>query len=172
MRTAITLTLAGVMLVTASACSRRAPQELPPAPVDTNVGLGDGSSGSMGTTVVPGSQADFVASIAADRVFFDTDAFNIDATDRATLDSQATWLRRYPNVRVLVEGHADERGTRDYNVALGQRRAEAARNYLISIGIAANRIDVISYGKERPEAIGSDEQAWAQNRRAVTVTVQ
>lgn len=171
MRNAITLSLAAALLVTASACSRRAPQELPPAPVDDNGGMGN-QDGGVGTAVVPGSQADFVASVAADRVFFDTDAFNIDATDRATLDSQATWLRRYPNVRVLIEGHADERGTRDYNLALGQRRAEAARNYLVSIGIAANRIDVISYGKERPEAIGSDEQSWAQNRRAVTVTIQ
>jgi peptidoglycan-associated lipoprotein len=171
MRTAMTITLAAALLATVGACSRRAPQELPPAPVDENAGAGDLNGGGAGA-VIPGSQADFVASISADRVFFDTDAYNIDATDRATLDSQATWLRRYPNVRVLVEGHADERGTRDYNLALGQRRAEAARNYLVSIGIPANRVDVISYGKERPEAIGSDEQSWAQNRRAVTVTIQ
>lgn len=172
MRTAMTITLAAALLATASACSRRAPQELPPAPVDENAGNNGTTDGGVGTAVIPGSQADFVASIAADRVFFDTDAYNIDGTDRATLDSQAVWLRRYPNVRVLIEGHADERGTRDYNLALGQRRAEAARNYLISIGIPANRIDVISYGKERPEAVGSDEQSWAQNRRAVTVTIQ
>jgi peptidoglycan-associated lipoprotein len=171
MRTAMTLTLAAALLATTAACSRRAPQELPPAPTDSGMGSGQGGSG-VGGAAVPGSQADFVASIAADRVFFDTDAYNIDATDRATLDSQAQWLRRYPNVRILIEGHADERGTRDYNLALGQRRAEAARNYLISAGIPASRIDVISYGKERPEALGSDEQSWAQNRRAVTVTIQ
>jgi peptidoglycan-associated lipoprotein len=171
MRTALQLTLAVALMATVSACSRRAPQELPPAPTDQG-SIGQDGSGGVGGAAVPGSQADFVASVAADRVFFDTDAYNIDATDRATLDSQAAWLRRYPNVRVLVEGHADERGTRDYNLALGQRRAEAARNYLISTGIAASRIDVISYGKERPEATGSDEQSWAQNRRAVTVTIQ
>jgi peptidoglycan-associated lipoprotein len=170
MRTALNLTLAVALVATLGACSRRAPQELPPAPTDQ--GTGGMGQGGMGGAAVPGSQADFVASVAADRVFFDTDRYNIDGTDRATLDSQAQWLQRYPNVRVLIEGHADERGTRDYNLALGQRRAEAARNYLISAGITANRIDVISYGKERPEAVGSDEQSWAQNRRAVTVTIQ
>jgi peptidoglycan-associated lipoprotein len=171
MRNAITLAVTVALVATLGACSRRAPQVLPPAPIDENANNGT-NDGGVGTAVIPGSQADFVASIAADRVFFDTDAYNIDGTDRTTLDSQATWLRRYPNTRVVIEGHADERGTRDYNIALGQRRAEAARNYLVSIGIPANRIDVISYGKERPEAIGSDEQSYAQNRRAVTVTLQ
>lgn len=172
MRTSIQLALAIGLAASVGACSRRAPEVLPPAPVDNGAGQGDmGGLGGTGAAV-PGSQADFVASVARDRVFFDTDQYNIDASDRATLDSQAAWLRRYPNVRVTVEGHADERGTRDYNIALGQRRAEAARNYLVSAGIDAARIAVISYGKERPEALGSDESAWAQNRRAVTVTVQ
>ncbi len=171
MRTALHLALTVALVATVGACSRRAPQELPPAPINDNGGEGSSGGGAAGV-VVPGSQADFDASIAADRVFFDTDAYNIDGADRATLDSQATWLRRYPNVRVLVEGHADERGTRDYNLALGQRRAEAARNYLVSIGIDGGRVNVISYGKERPEATGSDEQSYAQNRRAVTITVQ
>lgn len=172
MRTALTITIAAVLVASLGACARRAPAELPPAPIDENANNGTNNGGGVGTAVIPGSQADFVASVAADRVFFDTDAYNIDASDRATLDSQAEWLRRYPNVRVIVEGHADERGTRDYNLALGQRRAEAARNYLVSIGIAASRIDVISYGKERPDALGSDEQSYARNRRAVTVTLQ
>jgi peptidoglycan-associated lipoprotein len=172
MRTALQLTLAAALVVTVGACSRRAPQELPPAPMDSgSSGTGQNGSG-VGDAAIPGSQADFVASVAADRVFFDTDMYNIDGTDRATLDSQAQWLRRYPAVRILIEGHADERGTRDYNIALGQRRAEAARNYLVSAGIPSSRIDVISYGKERPQALGSDEQSWAQNRRAVTVTIQ
>ena len=122
--------------------------------------------------MVPGSQQDFIASVASDRVFFDTDRYDIDDADRATLDSQSAWLKRYPNVRVTIEGHADERGTRDYNLALGDRRANAAKNYLAGLGIDASRITTISYGKERPEALGSDESAWAQNRRAVTVTVQ
>ena len=103
---------------------------------------------------------------------FDTDKFNIDAQDQATLQGQAQWLGRYPNTRVTVEGHADERGTREYNLALGERRANSAKNYLASLGVSADRIQTVSYGKERPAAMGSDESAWEQNRRAVTVTVQ
>ncbi len=89
----------------------------------------------------------------------------------ATLQSQATWLRANPAVRVIVEGHADERGTRDYNLALGERRANSAKNYLATLGIDPSRIQVISYGKERPAALGSTEEAYAQNRRAVTVVI-
>ena len=106
-----------------------------------------------------------------DRIFFDLDQYNVDAQDQATLQSQAQWLARNPAVRVTLEGHADERGTRDYNIALGERRANAAKNYLASIGVDPSRIDVISYGKERPAALGSTEDAWAQNRRAVTVVI-
>jgi peptidoglycan-associated lipoprotein len=107
--------------------------------------------------------------MGGDRVLFETDSYSLDAQDRATLDAHAAWLQRNPNVRVTIEGHADERGTREYNLALGDRRANAARTYLQSRGIAGNRLNVISWGKERPEALGSDESAWAQNRRAVTV---
>ena len=89
-----------------------------------------------------------------------------------TLLKHATWLRANPNVRETLEGHCDERGTRDYNLALGERRANAAKNYLASLGVDASRIQTVSYGKERPSALGSDEQSWAQNRRAVTVTVR
>jgi peptidoglycan-associated lipoprotein len=92
--------------------------------------------------------------------------------DQATLQTQAQWLARYPNARVTLEGHADERGTRDYNLALGERRANAAKNYLASLGVDASRIQTVSYGKERPQALGSNEEAWAQNRRAVTVVVR
>jgi peptidoglycan-associated lipoprotein len=106
-----------------------------------------------------------------DRILFETDRFNVDAEDQATLQRQAQWLAQYPNTRITVEGHADERGTRDYNLALGERRANAAKNFLVSIGVDASRIQTVSYGKERPSALGSDEQAWAQNRRAVTVTI-
>src|SRR3546814_3523242 len=115
---------------------------------------------------------DFMASVSSDRIFFDTDKYDVSAEDQTTLQSQAQWLMANPNVRVTVEGHADERGTRDYNLALGERRANAAKNYLVSLGVPESRISTISYGKERPEALGSDESAWAQNRRAVTVTVQ
>jgi peptidoglycan-associated lipoprotein len=116
----------------------------------------------------PGSQEDLVANVG-DRVFFDTDRSNIRADQRATLDRQSAWMGRFPQVQVMVEGHADERGTREYNLALGQRRANAARDVLVAGGVAPARISTISYGKDRPAALGSNEQAWSQNRRAVTV---
>ena len=106
-----------------------------------------------------------------DRVFFDYDQYNVDAQDQTTLQTQSQWLQRNPAVRVTLEGHADERGTRDYNIALGERRANAAKNYLASLGVDPSRIQVISYGKERPAEIGSTEEAYAKNRRAVTVIV-
>lgn len=165
---AVTRTLLMATAVVAlAACSKKPPEELPPAPVDSGP-LPPSSSGG----VVKGSQEDFLASVSSDRIFFDTDKFDVDATDQATLQSQARWLQANPTVRVTIEGHADERGTRDYNLALGERRANAAKNYLSSLGIDSSRITTISYGKERPAALGSDESAWAQNRRAVTVTVQ
>ncbi len=155
----------------ALAACKTTPDQLPPEPVTTPAPTT--TTGNTGAnTVAPGSQQDFVNSVASDRVFFDTDEFNIDFADQATLRSQAQWLMQYPNKRVTIEGHADERGTREYNLALGERRANAARNYLVSLGIPATRITTVSYGKERPVAMGSNEQAWAQNRRAVTVTVQ
>ena len=164
--------LIGVALVALSGCARnRAPAELPPVE-DSSYGNGGDTTGGVGNVVVPGSQEDFVRSVSSDTIYFDTDRYNVDDIDRAALASQAQWLQRYPTVRVTVEGHCDERGTREYNLALGERRANAARNYLISLGIDAARISVISYGKERPIALGSDESAWAQNRRAVSVTVQ
>jgi len=103
-----------------------------------------------------------------DRVFFDTDSSELSATARATLDRQAQWLQLYPTAIVVIEGHADERGTREYNLALGARRATAVRNYLISRGINGSRITTISYGKERPVAVCDDISCWSQNRRAVT----
>ncbi|HET6537333.1 MAG TPA: peptidoglycan-associated lipoprotein Pal [Sphingopyxis sp.] len=156
-------------LFAVAACSKKAPEQLPPPPVGTET---DGSNDYGNNAVVPGSQQDFVASVASDRIFFGFDQYNVDAEDQATLRSQAQWLQRNPAVRVLLEGHADERGTRDYNIALGERRANAAKNFLASLGIDPSRIDVLSYGKERPAAIGSDEEAYAQNRRAVTVVIQ
>lgn len=155
-----------------SACGQKKIAELPPAAQGTDYGQNDTNTGAGTGAVIPGSQEDFVASVGADRIFFDTDRFNIDTADQATLQSQAQWLARYPNVRVTVEGHADERGTRDYNLALGERRANAAKNYLASLGVSAERIQTVSYGKERPQELGSNEQAWAQNRRAVTLTIR
>jgi len=117
----------------------------------------------------PGSQQDFVVNVG-DRVFFDTDSTELTAQSRATLDKQAQWLTNYSQYsQFTIEGHADERGTREYNLALGARRAQAVRDYLVSRGIAANRMHTISYGKERPVAVCNDISCWSQNRRAVTV---
>lgn len=151
-----------------SGCAKKAPKVLPPDPgaatTSTDTGAGQGP--------VAGSQADFVAQMMGqDTVYFDTDRYNIDSADQQALAAQAGWLARYPTKRITVEGHCDERGTREYNLALGERRANAAKNYLVSLGVDAARITTVSYGKERPAALGSDEDSWAKNRRAVTVTV-
>ncbi len=151
-----------------AACSKKAPEELPPPPMNT----APPAQPVTPAGPTPGSQADFIASITSDTVYFDTDMSDIRPQDAEILRSQAQWLQRYPTKRITIEGHADERGTREYNIALGERRANAAKNYLASLGIDASRMSTISYGKERPVALGSDESAWAQNRRAVTVTVQ
>jgi peptidoglycan-associated lipoprotein len=164
-----TATLLAISMVALGACSKKAPEQLPPPPVGTETGPTTPEYNP--NAVVPGSQQDFVASVSSDRIFFGFDQYNVDAEDQATLRSQAQWLQRNPAVRVLLEGHADERGTRDYNIALGERRANAAKNFLVSLGIDAGRIEVLSYGKERPAAIGSDEESYAQNRRAVTVVI-
>jgi peptidoglycan-associated lipoprotein len=116
----------------------------------------------------PGSQQDFVVNVG-DRVFFETDSTELTSQARATLDKQAQWLQMYNRYAFTVEGHADERGTREYNIALGARRAQAVRDYLASRGIDANRMRTISYGKERPVAVCDDISCWSQNRRAVTV---
>jgi peptidoglycan-associated lipoprotein len=126
-----------------------------------------GGAGGAGA-IRPGSQEDLVANVG-DRVFFDTDRSTIRADQRPVLSRQAAWMQQHPTVQVTVEGHADERGTREYNLALGQRRANAARDVLVAGGVAPARIQTISFGKDRPEALGSNEDAWAQNRRAVTV---
>ena len=158
---------------TLAACARQAPEELPPPPPSTT------TAPTPTPTAAPtpsgpqvGSQAHFEDAVNGNNViFFDTDRFNIDSADAAALQSQAQYLARYPQIRITVEGHADERGTREYNLALGERRANATKNYLVGLGVAANRIATVSYGKERPVALGSNERAWAQNRRAVSVVI-
>jgi peptidoglycan-associated lipoprotein len=149
-----------------SACASKAPKQLPPDP-----GAGTAAdSASQGP--VPGSQADFVAfARGQDTVYFDTDRYNIDSEDAAALATQAQWLMRYPAKRATLEGHCDERGTREYNLALGERRANAAKNYLATLGVDPSRLTTVSFGKERPAAMGSDDASWSKNRRAVTVTV-
>jgi len=118
--------------------------------------------------VVAGSREDFVQNVG-DRVLFGYDRSDVDDSGRSTLQKQAAWLQRYPTVVLTIEGHADERGTREYNLALGARRAAATRDYLIGRGVAANRMKTISYGKERPVAVCDNISCWSQNRRAVTV---
>ncbi len=130
-------------------------------------GMADGGFGPGGAAT-PGSAQDFVVNVG-DRVFFETDSTDLTPTAVATLDKQAQWLQRYPNYTFILEGHADERGTREYNFSLSARRAQTVRDYLISRGIPANRFRVVSYGKERPVAVCNDISCWSQNRRAVTV---
>ena len=150
-------------LLVLAACSSPPPE----APAAGPPG-GPGGAGGIGSTnIVPGSQQDLEAS-AGDRVFFAFDRSDISAEAREILTRQADWLRRYPNVSVTIEGHCDERGTREYNLALGERRAQAVKNVLVASGIPASRISTISYGKERPIVVGSNEEAWAQNRVAIT----
>ena len=119
-------------------------------------------------TAIPGSKT---GAKASDRVFFAYDSSALSATAQRTLDKQAGWLKKHADVKVSVEGHADERGTREYNIALGARRAAAAKNQLVKLGVSAARISTVSYGKERPAVTGSNSSAWAENRRAVTVLV-
>jgi peptidoglycan-associated lipoprotein len=169
-----TLFIGSALLLTA-ACSHKRPAELPPAPGPAPAPTQptpEQPSGPVGTTVVPGSAADFQQSVQSDTIHFDTDMYNIDPQSASILDTQAAWLSKYPNVHITIEGHCDERGTREYNLALGDRRANAAKNYLAEHGVSADRISTISYGKERPIALGSTPDAWAQNRRAVTVVIE
>lgn len=152
-------------------CSKKAPEQLPPAPEDTSSQQPTYQQ-PTGPGYASGSQADFLANTMSDRILFDTDRYNVDPQDQVVLQSQAQWLAQHPNAQITIEGHADERGTRDYNLALGERRANAAKNYLASLGVSPSRMTTVSYGKERPEALGSDESSWAQNRRAVSVVVR
>ncbi|HEY9568639.1 MAG TPA: peptidoglycan-associated lipoprotein Pal, partial [Thalassobaculum sp.] len=133
----------------------------------TTTGDGGAQTGVEAGAPTPGSEEDFVVNVG-DRVFFGLDSIDLSPEARATLDRQAQWLKQYPNVSVTIEGHADERGTREYNLALGERRATSVKSYLVAAGVPANRITTISYGKERPAVLGSNESAWAQNRRGVT----
>ncbi len=145
------------------------------APTKKDEASGSGKSGlteaysSKEPSMVKGSQQDLVVNVG-DRVFFDYDKYNLQADSRQVLEKQAAWLKENGAVKVVIEGHADERGTREYNLALGERRANSVKDYLVALGVADNRIDIISYGKERAVAKGSNEAAWAQNRRSVTVT--
>ncbi|MGA3062720.1 MAG: peptidoglycan-associated lipoprotein Pal [Methylocystis sp.] len=143
-------------------CAKNAADEAAGGANQYGAGYGRGGANT------PGSAQDFVVNVG-DRVFFETDSTELTSTAQATLDKQAEWLNRYPRYAFTVEGHADERGTREYNFALGARRAEVTKNYLASHGVAASRIHTTSFGKERPVAVCDDISCWSQNRRAVTV---
>ena len=134
----------------------------------SGTGASAGAGGAGGAVAVePGTIQDFIVNVG-DRVFFDFDKSTLTAKAQETLNKQAAWLSRAQGATILIEGHCDERGTREYNLALGERRATAVKDYLISKGVAASRIKTISYGKERPAVLGSNEWAWSQNRRGVT----
>jgi len=154
------IAIAGALLMLA-ACS-----SAPEQPAGGPGGPG-GPGGISGSRFGPGSQQDLAAT-AGDRVFFEYDQSDISSEGQQILQRQAEWLKRYANVGVTIEGHCDERGTREYNLALGERRAQAVKNVLVALGIPASRISTISYGKERPEIPHSDETSYAQNRRGVT----
>jgi len=156
-------------------------------PENAGGAAGDGS-GNTGVPVVSGTEGSTVPPVLSpeqeelaaaekegldisvgDRVFFGYDMSDLSPEARTTLESQVAWLRKYPSLTVTIEGHADERGTREYNLALGERRAISVKNYLIALGVEVERINVVSYGKERPAVLGTGEEVWQQNRRAVTV---
>ena len=160
-------------LIALAACSKKPkPADLPPPPPSETMPATPPSSSNVAETAVPGSRADFLAQAGSDTVLFATDSYDVDSQAQSIPTAQVAWLRKFPNVRATIEGHCDERGTREYNLALGERRAQSAKAFLVNAGIDASRLTVISYGKERPAAQGSDESAWAQNRRAVTVVPQ
>ncbi len=167
------LTLMCVAVLGLAACSEKAKMDGVDdmgayTPTDSGMGaVAAPMDGGVTSSIIPGSQEDLTVNIG-DRVFFGYDRVDLVPEAKQTLDLQAEWLNRYPNISITVEGHADERGTREYNIALGDRRANAVRSYLISRGVDANRLQTISYGKERPAVFGTDEQSWAQNRRSVT----
>ena len=126
------------------------------------------ASSSSGGEITAGTQEDLIVNVG-DRVFFEFDSSELTVDAQATLDAQAAWLMQYPDTNITVEGHADERGTREYNLALGDKRAFSVYSYLAQAGIDTNRMEYVSWGKERPEVIGSDETAYSQNRRGVTI---
>ena len=162
-RVALKIALAASLALGAAACSTN-PDELAGGKGGRGgVGGGYGAGGAN----TPGSAQDFAVNVG-DRVFFESDSSDLTSTATATLDKQSAWLQRYPRYSFVVEGHADERGTREYNYSLGARRAQTVRDYLASRGIATSRMRTVSYGKERPVAVCDDISCWSQNRRAVT----
>ena len=166
------LPLLAVLLFALGACAGMGSDDVSslPDPVDEEIFGSSGNVTSDAASSIPGSKADLEVNVG-DRVFFDTDSTELNGQSQATLQRQAAWMQRYPNIQVRIEGHADERGTREYNLGLSQRRANMVREYLIGLGVVPNRLSIIPYGKERPLALCSNENCWKQNRRAVTTVV-
>jgi peptidoglycan-associated lipoprotein len=171
MRFSLVTTFAAALLL--AACST------PSEEASTTAGSGSSgtgttsqsSSGTQGSTIpgpAPGSQEDLTVEVG-DRVFFDYDKFNVRDDQRGTVEALAAWLDTNPSVTLAIEGHCDERGTREYNLALGERRANSVRDYLVALGVNPARLSTVSYGEERPAVLGSNDSAWAQNRRGVFV---
>lgn len=172
MNTRFAATVLAVSTLAVAACQKKPPEELPPPPQQQNTAptptpTQGPAAGALGT------QSHFVNAVGAANtvVYFDTDRYNIDTSSSAKLQNQGRYFSQHSNLTFTIEGHTDERGTRDYNLALGERRANAAKNYLVSLGIPATRIRTVSYGKERPVELGSNPTAWAQNRRAASVVI-
>lgn len=169
--------LAAILLLASAAslaaCAKKPPAQLPPVPEDNS----GGTTTQPGPQVQPGgaavgTQDHFAGAVGSSTtIYFETDRYNVDSQDAAALQVQAQYFARYPQITFTVEGHADERGTREYNIALGEKRATSAKNFLVSLGVDPARIAVVSYGKESPVALGSDEASWAQNRRAASVII-
>jgi peptidoglycan-associated lipoprotein len=155
-----------------AACAKKPPVELPDPPQTETMPTTRPTPAVQPSGAAVGTQAHFATAVGSSTtIYFDTDRYNVDSQDAAALQAQAQYFMRFPQVTFTIEGHADERGTREYNLALGERRAAAAKAYLVSLGVDAGRIAVVSYGKERPVALASSEAAWAQNRRAASVII-
>lgn len=176
MQTFLKVTAAAALLATGACASQPKPVvEAPPVvetapPVEEEKVEVVETTPVVTSTIAPGSLEDFRVNVG-ERVYFDLDQYRLDSEDQDILKRQAAWLASYPNVRVLIAGNADERGTREYNLALGERRANAVKEYLVSLGVSASRVDTVSYGKERPVVAGSDDQSYALNRNGWTQIV-
>lgn len=175
MQTILKVTAAAVLLATGACASKPTPveetkpvEEVVTPPAEEVVVVKEDPV--VESTIAAGSLEDFRVNVG-ERVYFDLDQYRLDSDDQAILQRQAAWLASYPNVRVLIAGNCDERGTREYNLALGERRANAVKEYLVSLGVASSRIDTVSNGKEKPVAAGSNEQAWSLNRNGWTQIV-
>ncbi len=154
-----------------AACAKKAPVVLPPVAGPTSTTT-ETTTPTQTTGPTVGTQGHFAQAVGSSTtIYFDTDRYDVDSQDAAALQAQAQYFARYPQITFTIEGHADERGTREYNIALGEKRAASAKAYLTSLGVDSNRIAVVSYGKESPVALASNEAAWAQNRRAASVII-